>query len=56
VKIQRQKLLDLNIPNDEIAKIEQDIDQKIKSCIENAKAAPFPQPDELYRGVFYEEN
>ena len=56
VKIQRQKLLDLNIPNDEITKIEQDTDQKIKSSIENAKAAPFPHPKELYRGVFYEEN
>jgi TPP-dependent pyruvate/acetoin dehydrogenase alpha subunit len=56
VKIQRQKLLDLNISNTEIVKIEQSIDQRIKSSLENAKAAPFPNPEELYRGVFYEEN
>ena len=52
VKIQRQKLLDLGFPNDEIAEIEQEIDQKLKSSVENAKAAPFPHPEELYPPMF----
>jgi TPP-dependent pyruvate/acetoin dehydrogenase alpha subunit len=56
VKIQRQKLLDLGISEGEIMAIEQEIDKKIKLSVEKAKAAPFPHPEELYRGVFYEEN
>ncbi|MCJ7531964.1 MAG: thiamine pyrophosphate-dependent dehydrogenase E1 component subunit alpha [Anaerolineales bacterium] len=56
VKIQRQKLLDLGVSEEEIMAIEQEIDKKIKLSVEKARAAPFPHPEELYRGVFYEEN
>ena len=56
VKIQRQKLLDNGIAENEITKLEKNIDEKIEASIQKAKTAPFPQPQELYRGVFYEKN
>ncbi len=56
VKIQRQKLLDNGIAEKEISALENVLDKRIEESIMKAKATPFPQPADLYRGVFYEKN
>ena len=56
VKLQRKKLLENNIPKIVVEQIEKEIDERIRISVEQAKAAPFPQPQDLYKGVFYEKN
>jgi len=52
VKLQREKLLGLNITNIEIKKIENEIDNKIIQSITLAKKAPLSSYNELYNEVF----
>jgi len=52
VNTQRKKMLDAGCPEDEIKKIEQDIDCKINDSIARAKDAPFADESILHEGVF----
>lgn len=52
--LQRNKLLAIGYRETEIAKVEGLIDKEIKTSIIRAREAPFPRPEELNRGVFYD--
>lgn len=52
IKLQRQKLLDLEIKNDKIEEIEKEIDDKISQSISRAKIASPSDRIEAYRDVF----
>ena len=54
--LQRKRLLDQNLSEDEVGGIESRIDEQIRASIKLAQEASYPQPDELYRGVFFEED
>jgi pyruvate dehydrogenase E1 component alpha subunit len=56
VRLQRDRLLQLGFSEKEIASLERETDAKIEASIAKAKAAPFPLPEELYRGVYYEND
>lgn len=56
VTTQRRRLIDDGHAETEVKLAEQQIDEQIKSSITRAKAAPFPKLEDLYKGVFYEEN
>ena len=51
VKIQRQKLIDAGLV-DVVSLIENETKAKIKIAIDLAKAAPYPEPEELYKEVY----
>jgi TPP-dependent pyruvate/acetoin dehydrogenase alpha subunit len=52
IKIQRQKLLDLGVNDVELKQIEKEIAADVQRSVDNAKKAPLPGPEELYRGVY----
>lgn len=54
VDLQRKKLLNLGIREEEIIKLEQEINAQIDSSIRLAREAPFCDVDELCNGVFTE--
>lgn len=56
VALQRKRLLNQNLSEDEVGRIELRIDERIQTSIKLAQEAPYPQPDELYKGVFFEED
>lgn len=53
IKILRQELVSRN-QEDAVISIEKEIDKKISVSVQRAKDAPFPQPKDLYRGVYSE--
>ena len=40
------------LSDDELAALEQDVEQAISSAVERAEASPWPDPDTLERGVY----
>ena len=56
IALQRRRLLEWGYPEAEIRQAELGLDAQIERSISVAKAAPFPQPADLYRGVFHEKN
>ena len=52
INLQRKKLLQQGIKEEEIVKCEKEADSKIETSMRLAKEAPFAEVDELYRGVF----
>lgn len=52
VNLQRKKLLQQGINEEEIIKLEEEINNKIENSIRLAKEAPFADVNELYKGVF----
>jgi pyruvate dehydrogenase E1 component alpha subunit len=52
IKLQREKLITAGFKEDQIKKIETEIDGQIDSSIAKARQAPFAKIDELYEGVF----
>ena len=53
VKLQREKLLHrYSIKEDEVTRIEKEIDSQIEKSVILAKEAPFAECSELYKGVF----
>lgn len=54
--VQRERLINLGYTEDDILQVERLIDQQIQYSIGQAREAPFPEPEELYKGVFHEEN
>lgn len=54
VKLQRERLINQGFSSADLRKAESVIDNQLLTSIRKAQAAPFPQPEELYRGVFYE--
>lgn len=52
VNLQRKKLLEDSIKEEEIMKIEREIDNQIENSIRLAKKAPFAPPDELFKEVY----
>lgn len=54
--LQRRRLIDDGYAEADIQRAEMLIDEQIKNSVERAKAACFPEPEKLYRGVFYEKN
>ena len=52
IDLQRKKLLRLGIKEEEIIKLEKEIDNKIENSLKLAKKAPFAEVSELYNGVF----
>jgi len=50
---QRNRLLMMNCTETEIQDLEKLIDEQIQTSIKKAREAPFPEPEDLYRGVFY---
>jgi len=53
--LQRNRLLNIGYTETDITEVERQIDEQIMNSIVKAREAPFPEPEELYRGVFYEE-
>ena len=56
IDLQRKKLLKLRLPEEEIKKIEKEIDNKIEKSVDLAQKAPFAEISEAYKDVFYEKN
>jgi TPP-dependent pyruvate/acetoin dehydrogenase alpha subunit len=52
VNLQRKKLLNHNIKEEELIKVEREIDNRIENSLRSAKEALFADPGELYRGIF----
>jgi len=52
VKLQRKKLLQQGIKEEDIIKLEEEINNKIENSVKLAKEAPFTDVSELYTGVF----
>jgi len=52
IVLQRKKLLQLGIKEEDIIKLEREIDNKIENSLKMAKEAPFSAVSELYNGVF----
>lgn len=53
VNLQRKKLIDNGLNENEIKKVENEIDDKVEKSVLLAKEADFACKDELYRGVFH---
>jgi len=53
VKVQRDRLSCLNVPLDIIESYEASVINQIQASIRHAQAADYPNPSELYKGVFY---
>ena len=54
VALQRKRLIQKGFSEADIQQTEAGIDDQIRISIQEARDAPFPQPQELYRGVFHE--
>ena len=54
VNLQRAKLLQQGVKETDVAGIEQEIDHQVENSLRLAKAAPFADVSELYKGVFAE--
>ena len=54
VELQRMRLLDQGVSETEIRQFESSIEEEIRTSIRLAQEAPFPQPQEIYRGLFHE--
>lgn len=54
VTLQRKRLIDQGLSQDEVRHIESLIDERIRYSIKLAQETPFSPPQELFRGVFYE--
>lgn len=52
ILLQRKKLIDLQVTEGEIKKIEDSIDLQIIKSLEKTKNAQFPQKEELYKFIF----
>jgi len=52
--VQRKRLLADGYSEEDIISAEKLIDEQIANSIRQARAASFPKPEELYRGVFHE--
>jgi TPP-dependent pyruvate/acetoin dehydrogenase alpha subunit len=52
VNLQRKRLLNHGIKEEDIIRVEREISNRIEDSIRLAKEAPFAEPSELYRGVF----
>jgi TPP-dependent pyruvate/acetoin dehydrogenase alpha subunit len=52
VNRQREKILKSGISEEEITRIEREIDMRVENSLRLAREAPFADPSELYRGVF----
>lgn len=53
IKLQKERLLKMNINNTQIEKLEEEIMNKIERSINLAKNSPFPESKETYRDVLY---
>lgn len=51
LKIQRQRLINAGFAN-EVAEVEDKVIAQIKNAVAMAKTAPYPEPEDLYRGVY----
>ena len=56
LRMQRKHLLACGMAEKTLVAEEHQIDKVLEASINNAKAAPFPLPEELYTGVFNEEH
>lgn len=54
--MQRNRLLSIGYTETDIAEVERLIDEQIKNSIKQAREAPYPEPKELRRGVFYDND
>lgn len=54
--LQRNRLIDVGYTEGDILHAERLIDERIDNSIREAREAPFPKPEALYRGVFHETN
>ena len=54
VSVQRERLIEQGVSSENVLQLESIIEEKIRNSIQLAQDAPFPQPQELYKGVFYE--
>jgi len=52
VNLQRKKLLQQGINEEEIRRVEREVDNKIEDSLKLAQEAPFAESSELYKGVF----
>ena len=52
VRLQREKLKNMGVKEDDIKNIEIQIESKIINSVRKAKEAPFAEGEELYKGVF----
>ncbi|MEW6610781.1 MAG: thiamine pyrophosphate-dependent dehydrogenase E1 component subunit alpha [Patescibacteria group bacterium] len=52
VDMQRAKLLNFGMSEEEIIRFEQEVQQQLRESVRKAKAAPFPDPKELYTDVY----
>lgn len=50
--VQRKKLLSAGFSEEDVRNVETLLDDQIQQSIQKAKEAPFPDADELYRGMF----
>lgn len=55
VLVQRRRLREQGVGEDEIVAIEKEIDLSVRLSVERAGLAPIPGPERLHAGVFYEE-
>lgn len=54
ILLQRKKLLELGIAEDEISTMEKSLDAKVLRSIDLAKSSEYPDKSELFKGVFHE--
>ena len=54
--VQRKRLLENGCLEEELVRIEIAVDEQLENRLQKAKQAPFPAPDQLYKGVFYEKD
>ena len=52
VNLQREKLLQQGVEEEEIIKFEREIDNQVENSVRLAKEAPFSEASEAYKGVF----
>lgn len=52
--LQRNRLLSIGYTETDIEEVERLIDEQIKSSVVRSTEAPYPEAEELYRGVFYD--
>lgn len=56
IDLQRKRLVQIGYSEQEIVEEERRIDERLETSLRLAREAPFPAPDELYRGVFHEKD
>ena len=54
--LQRKRLLSTGYTETDIEGVERLIDRQIENSVKQAREAPYPEPEELYRGVFYDND